>query len=158
MTTASPSVTGKPAPVDDLGVARAKPRERTRAPALPEHQMPEVHLGDSVLWCTEESGVPDKLAVVTRVYNESVDLWVLETGCHNGLPVDGVRHISHPDRTLIKNTGSGVWDYGPREMERQDLVRRVEALEEALRDLIGPVTAPPAGGITNHDPRGTPLS
>jgi hypothetical protein len=109
---------------------------KKQTPETPDrpYAMPEVRVGDTVLWHDSQDEPPTAMALVTAVGNDNVTLAVLGPGYHNFLVKEGVRHQGHPDRPLVAAAEVGVWTHAP---QYRRLLERVEALERFVSEFTG---------------------
>jgi hypothetical protein len=108
----------------------------------PKYVMPEVEVGDAVLWHDGYGAPPTGMALVTRCGADNITVAVLGEGYQNFIVKTGVRHYSHPDKQLIEQTDSGVWSHRPGWLKILD---RLEQVEAAYTDLYSDLGVP-AGG------------
>lgn len=95
------------------------------------YKMPDVRMGDTVLWHDSLGVPPTAMAFVTAVGKDTLSLAVLGPGYHNFLVKEGVRHINHPEKDMIRHADVGVWDYTERHKLNDYRLEMVE-------DLIAP--------------------
>lgn len=105
----------------------AKPRTGMVNPAT--YKMPEVHLGQTVIWY-DGGNIADRpfAAIVVGVGSETVSLAIVPAGSHNLMVRDGVRHVGDPNRRAIKIEDAGAWDHTNEAYERQaahDMIRQM---------------------------------
>jgi hypothetical protein len=92
--------------------------------------MPEVHIGDTVLWFMSgvESHHAPYPAIVTKVAEETVALAAFAPELYTLLLNDGVRHIADPRNKKIDLADSGAWKHRPEHKRLADLEAQVDAL------------------------------
>jgi hypothetical protein len=120
-------------------MSKDKPPAKPVKPEKPAYQMPEIGLGRTVLWYDSLGAPPTAMAHVTAVGSDSVSLAVLGPGYHNFLVKEGVRHVDHPNKEMIRATDMGVWDYTEADKRLDRLLRLVEEYFET------PATLPDEG-------------
>lgn len=74
-----------------------------------KYRMPEVNLGDIVLWSYRPGGDPAP-AFVTQVGQEAIGLVYFPPDSRVGTPRDGVRHVSDPAAARVESD-AGVFDF-----------------------------------------------
>lgn len=113
---------------------------------LQRYPMPAVGLGDPVIWTDDpENADPTKhcAAIVTAVFEEMVDLSVIQPDAATLDPKRGVRHLKDPNRTAITHAGQGVW------FHRHNIPLAIDAtLLERLDAIEAAVTATPTATPT----------
>jgi hypothetical protein len=95
-------------------------------------QIPEVVIGDTVLYYPHEGAEP-QMAFVSRVGQDTLELWVLSPG-YGGVDRPSVRHKDDP--RLANSTEwkkFGTWGHRPRDPRLAQLSERVSLLEKALQ-------------------------
>ncbi len=93
----------------------------------PIFQMPEILVGDFVLWMVGRND-QEAAAIVNAVGLRSVELTVFfPHGIGYGIR-DSVRHIDDPDVNPADLEESGLWQYGP-------MRKMLLALEKQVQDL-----------------------
>jgi hypothetical protein len=85
-------------------------KTKTESDSEPGYQMPDVSVGQMVLWRRGVDGdaVP---AVVTSIGHSSVNLSAFNPSYGNLEPVDGVKHVSDPTCLPDLMEEIGNWDY-----------------------------------------------
>lgn len=118
-------------------------KPKIEEPEKPKYVMPEVEVGDVVLWHDSGEAEPTAMALVQAVGTETLSLAVSGEGYQNFLVKSGVRHKDHPNKEIVRQTGEGVWTHRPGYLK---LLERLAFLEAAIvKDLKGPPAAPAAG-------------
>jgi len=78
---------------------------------MSEFRMPPVHVGQTVLWKQDLSDPRPSAAIVTSTGTRSIAVWVIPPASSTGMSIDGVRHVSDPDKDIAGNKEDGFWDY-----------------------------------------------
>ncbi len=76
------------------------------------YRMPEVLVGDTVLW-SHAPGSDVAPAVVTAVGPFAISVTIFPENSRGGLPRDGVRHVSDPALAKLQSE-AGVWRHTER--------------------------------------------
>jgi hypothetical protein len=95
------------------------------------YQMPEVNVGDTVLF-RPHVGAPAQMSFVSKVGKETLELWALSPG-YGGVDKTSVHHADDPrlaDSTEWKKFGT--WEHRPRDPRLSQLSERLSALEKAV--------------------------
>lgn len=104
-----------------------------------DYAMPAVQVGQTVQWFYHYKGQHEPLAaLVTKVSDRTLSLLVFHPGFHNGVPKDGVRHVSDPDRKALDAAASddvGCWDFVPRDAELDAVCQQMPKVRSALAHL-----------------------
>ena len=77
-------------------------------------RMPEVEVGDIVLWRQGLDSAPTP-AIVTALGHSAVNLSVFNPSYANMYTVDGVKHVDDPAASIDLQEELGNWDYTPRD-------------------------------------------
>ncbi len=98
-------------------------------PPQAPYKMPEVCLGETVLWQHNFADQTPVAAVVTRVGSNAISVSIFPPDNKGCIPKDGVRHASDPglDR-IISN--SGIWRH-------TDIGARLRAVEVLMESMAG---------------------
>jgi hypothetical protein len=91
----------------------------------PDYEMPQVYLGEMVLWAEDPSHNFEVPAIVTLLNETSVSLLVFVPGYVTGIPKDGVRHYQHPDKQAILVAEQGCWKHSPLGLAMRELSEAV---------------------------------
>lgn len=95
-------------------------------------QMPEVHIGDTVLYRVHEGAQP-QMAFVAKVGKDTLELWALSPG-YGGVDKPSVRHKDDPRlETSVEWKKFGTWEHRPRDPRIAQLSERLSALEKAVQ-------------------------
>jgi hypothetical protein len=95
-------------------------------------KMPEVNIGDTVLYRAHE-GAPPQMAFVSRVGQDTLELWALSPG-YGGVDKPSVHHAEDPRLlTSVEWKKFGTWEHRPRDPRIAQLSERVSALEKAVQ-------------------------
>lgn len=103
---------------------------------MSKYKMPEVHVGQGVLWYDAgDINARPYAAIVTAVGDEAIAVWIIGPGAHNGMTRDGVRHVGDPNKRPESVTDAGCWDH-------TEQTYKLEAVAEMLlrlkKELEGP--------------------
>jgi hypothetical protein len=74
------------------------------------YEMPVVHLGQMVLWRHNPTAEVPAPAIVTRVGQRAVSVFIIPTESKVGITRDGVRHKGDPELAKIQSD-AGCWEY-----------------------------------------------
>lgn len=95
------------------------------------YSMPEVNLGDTVLYRPHE-GAPAQMAFVSRVGQDALELWVLSPG-YGGVDRPSVHHVDDPRLAdSVEWKKFGTWEHRPRDPRIAQLSERLSALERRM--------------------------
>lgn len=95
-------------------------------------EMPEVHVGDTVLYRAHEGASP-QMAFVARVGKDALELWALAPG-YGGTDKPSVRHKDDPRLAdSVEWKKFGTWEHRPRDPKLAMLSERLSALEAAVK-------------------------
>ena len=87
------------------------------------YKMPEVYVGEIVLWHAGMRGDPSANApfpsLVTAVGDRTVSLTAFCNKMSNGFPKDGVRHWADPDTRRDDTQELGTWEETPQSMDQR---------------------------------------
>ena len=97
-----------------------------------EWKMPEVNVGDTVLYRAHEGSVP-QMAFVAKVGQDTLELWALSPG-YGGVDKSSVRHKDDPRlETSVEWKKFGIWEHRARDPRLAQLSERLSALEKAVQ-------------------------
>lgn len=85
----------------------------TKEPAARAYHMPEVQVGEIVVYYPEGLRHAGRPAVVTHVGADTLALSVIEKDAFGFAPVDGVRHHTDPALANPEARANGSWEEGP---------------------------------------------
>jgi len=95
-------------------------------------QVPEVQVGDTVLYRSHENAEP-QMAFVSRVGKDTLELWALTPG-YGGAEKSSVRHKDDPRLAdSVEWKKFGTWESRPRDPRLAQLSERLSALENAVK-------------------------
>ncbi len=93
------------------------------------YQMPEVSVGETVLYYVHENSEPI-MAFVTRVGRVTIECWSLSPG-YGGVDRTSVHHKDDPALENPNLKAFGAWSHRPRDPRISQLSERLSALEKS---------------------------
>lgn len=95
-------------------------------------KMPEVGVGDTVLYRAHEGAEP-QMAFVAKVGKDALELWALTPG-YGGADKTSVRHKDDPRLAeSVEWKKFGTWEARPRDPRLAQLSERLSALENSVK-------------------------
>ena len=109
-----------------------------------EYQMPEVKVGDMIVWSPDQNG-QECPAIVTKRSTRSLDCAIILPGTLGYDIRDAVRHVSDPDIKPEDVIDNGCWKYGPQHHRLRELEDKIEKLFLMLSGDPGHQQGKPSG-------------